>query len=98
MGHDIKARLIKASSWASGVRLMVETGRLKVHNSKPFTYLWLVGNGRMVVIVVCNCTPFLHSLLTKGKFSRNPPNRTQADKDNVQEAAEKASKAAPRLS
>ena len=33
-----------------------------------FTYLWLVGNGRMVVILAINFTPFLHSLLTKGKF------------------------------
>ena len=34
-----------------------------------FAYLWLVGNGRMVVIVVMiDCTPFLHSLLTKDKF------------------------------
>ena len=31
-------------------------------------YLWLVGNGRMVVIVVI-IVPFLHSLLTKGKSS-----------------------------
>ena len=37
------------------------------------TYLWLVGNGGMVVIVV-NCTPFLHSLLTKGKL----PSQTAA--------------------
>ena len=33
-----------------------------------FSYLWLVGNGRMVVIVVIIVPPFLHSLQTKGKF------------------------------
>ena len=27
----------------------------------------------MVVIVVCNCTPFLDSLLTKGKFRVEQP-------------------------
>ena len=32
-------------------------------------YLWLVGNGRMVVmVVIIVLVPFLHSLLTKGKL------------------------------
>ena len=37
--------------------------RIESGSKQGVTYLWLVGNGRMVVIVVIT----LHSLLTKGK-------------------------------
>ena len=36
------------------------------------TYLWLVGNGKNGSNSSYNCTPFLHSLLTKGKKAVGP--------------------------
>ena len=50
-----------------GWQLQTRVGRDRVSPLLgPLGNLWLVGNGRMVVMVV-NCTPFLHSLLAKGK-------------------------------
>ena len=72
VGRPCEPRAFKAQNMLVCCPVSLRPPRKNKRLGEAQTYLWLVGNGRMVVIVLItyNCTPFLHSLLTKGKQSR----------------------------